>query len=137
MAAGAGSLSFPERLLPVSCKRREKVADDSARAGLDLDRHRHAGAELDELVLHLHVRAVERDVRRIFQLLAFWLAAALCRARRTVVRSNLPVARDGVGRDAEHVPMQEPVAREFERILLQRPPTALTVRLTPKRDNVR
>lgn len=58
-AAGAGPLSLPQRLLLVSRQRREKVADDPARARLDLDRHRHAGTELDELILHLHVRAVE------------------------------------------------------------------------------
>lgn len=52
-------LPLPQRLLPISCDGREKVADDPARAGLDFDRHRHARAEFDELVLHLHVRAVE------------------------------------------------------------------------------
>lgn len=52
-------LPLPQRFLLVLCQRREKIADDRARAGLDLDRHRHAGTELDELVLHLHVRAVE------------------------------------------------------------------------------
>ncbi|MHC2282025.1 hypothetical protein ACVME8_008668 [Bradyrhizobium diazoefficiens] len=38
--AGAGSLSLPQRLLLVSRQRQEKVADDPARAGLHLDRHR-------------------------------------------------------------------------------------------------
>lgn len=52
-------LPFAQDIMLIPGQRREKVADDSARAGLDLDRHRHAGTELDELVLHLHVRAVE------------------------------------------------------------------------------
>ena len=74
-------------------------------AGRGLDRHRQAGAELDELDLHLQIRA------------AFRLAATLRRARRAVVRpALLSVARDGVRRHVDHVPMKKPVAREVEGI---------------------
>src|SRR5205085_9607744 len=49
--------------------------------------------------------------------LTFRLAAALRRARCPVIRpALLPVARYGVGRHAQHVPMKETVAREVEGI---------------------
>src|SRR3984893_10839735 len=91
-----GSLSETEFLLPlpqgfllISCQRREQIADHSARTRLDLDRHSHSGAELDELLVHLHVRAVERDARGIFQLLTFRLAGARRCARGPVIRRAL------------------------------------------------
>jgi len=78
-------------------QRRKQIADDPARASLDLDRHRHAGTKLDELVLYLHVRTVERNSRGIFQLLTSRLTAALRCARRSIIRrALLPVASDGV-----------------------------------------
>ena len=50
-------------------QRREQILDHPPRAGLDLDRHRHAGREVDHAVLDLHLRLVERDARGIDQLL--------------------------------------------------------------------
>ena len=55
----AGLSPLVQRFLPGFRQRREKVADDAARASLDLDRHRHTRTELDELVIHLHVRTVK------------------------------------------------------------------------------
>ncbi|WP_271671401.1 hypothetical protein [Bradyrhizobium sp. CCBAU 51627] len=74
-------------------------------AGRGLDRHRHAGAEPDELDLNFQIRA------------AFRLAAAL---PVPDVRSPAPpsIARDSVRRHVDHVPMEKPVAREVEGILI-------------------
>src|SRR5262249_11899685 len=38
---------------------REQIADDRARAGLDLDRDGHAGREIDDVAVDLHTRAVQ------------------------------------------------------------------------------
>lgn len=58
--APANSLSpLVQRFLLGFRQWREKVADDAARASLDLDRHRHTRTEFDELVIHLHVRTVK------------------------------------------------------------------------------
>jgi hypothetical protein len=86
--------------------RREQVAEHAALPGLDLDRHRHARAEVDEVVVDLHLGAIERDARGIGELLAFGLTAGVVRARhRLVVCCFLQrlVAADGILGDAEHL----------------------------------
>src|ERR1700737_74171 len=101
-----GVLPLPQRLLLVSCQRREEIADDGSRACLDLDRYGHSGPKLDELLIYLHGRAVKRDTSGILQLLAFRLAAARRGAHSPIIRSALwPVAGDSVRRNAEHVAM--------------------------------
>src|SRR5437867_10137415 len=47
-------LTLPQRLLLISCQRREKIADDGSRACLDLDCYGHSGPKLDELLVYLH-----------------------------------------------------------------------------------
>src|SRR3979411_147926 len=89
-------LPLPQGFLPVFCQRREQVADDSARTCLELDRHGHSGAELDALLVDLHLRAVKRDARGILKLLTFRLAGTRRRARGPVIRRVLlRVAGDG------------------------------------------
>src|SRR5215471_147756 len=71
-------------LLPVAHQRRQQIVEDAARSGLDLDRHRHAGREVDDLLVDQHRGAVERDARAVAQLLALRLA-------RLVRRAGLPL----------------------------------------------
>ena len=68
-------LSFPKDLLFVFKHRREQIADDPARACFDLDSDLHAGGQIDEFVLHLHLRAIKRDPRCIVQFLALRFTA--------------------------------------------------------------
>ena len=74
------------------------------------------GDKVDELVLDLHLRAVERDARGVDQLLA--LAARCVASRRPCGLSRglslRLVARDGVLRDAQHLAVQQAVAGEVE-----------------------
>ena len=51
--------SLAQAFLLVAQQRRQHVLDDAARAGLDLDRHRHPGREIDQPALDLHLPAVE------------------------------------------------------------------------------
>ena len=51
--------TFAQRFLSVFQHRRQEVADDSARARFDLDRNSHTGGQIDELILDLHLSAVE------------------------------------------------------------------------------
>ena len=81
-AAASEFSPLAQAVVPVSQQGREQVADDTARAGLDLDGHRHAGRQIDQLVVDLHLRAVERDARRIDQLLARRLARGFVVLRR-------------------------------------------------------
>jgi hypothetical protein len=116
--AGRGISPLPQRLLLILEQRREQIAHHRALAGLDLHRHRHAGREIDHLVLDLHLRAVERDPRGIEQFLAFRLARGVVRAGHLVVRllQRRFVPRDRVLRDAEHLAAQQAVAGEVEGI---------------------
>jgi hypothetical protein len=67
-------------------------ADSSARCGFDLDfrGHRHARRQGDELVLHLHLGAIERDARAVNELLARGLAGVVSAPR---ARSACTAAR--------------------------------------------
>src|SRR5438132_10235160 len=108
-------LSLPQSLLLVPCQRREQVADHCSRACLDLYRHGHSGPKLDEFLVYLHGLSVERDASGILQLLTFRLAAVRRRAHGPIIRSALwRVAGDSVRRNAEHLSMQKPIAREVE-----------------------
>jgi hypothetical protein len=51
--------SLSQGILLIREHRREQIADDPTRASLYLDRDRHAGGEVDELSVDLHLRAVE------------------------------------------------------------------------------
>lgn len=55
-------------------QRRQQIFDDAPQPGLDLDRHRHTGRQVDQLVLDLHLRAVERDAGGVEQFLPLRLA---------------------------------------------------------------
>jgi hypothetical protein len=58
-ANAAVSLSFSERLLFVAEYGGEQIIDDLAGTGLDLDGDGHAGGEVDEIVVDLHLRLAE------------------------------------------------------------------------------
>src|SRR5712671_7076001 len=104
-----------QALLPIFEKRRKQVGDDGTRARLDLSSDGHAGREIDAVLLHLHLRAVERDARRIDEFLALGLARSCRGAGRRVNGFVLRfVARNGVLRNAQHLAVNESVAREIE-----------------------
>jgi hypothetical protein len=54
-ACSGSCVIFPQDLLLIPHERRQQIRDDPAQAGFDLHRHRHAGREVDELVLNLHL----------------------------------------------------------------------------------
>ena len=97
----------------VANERREEIADDPARAGLDLDRDGHAGRKIDCLVFDLHLSVVERHAGGVDQFLAFRLAAARFRSLRLLDYSFLwLVAGNGVVRDGDNLSGQQAIARE-------------------------
>src|SRR5262249_3424348 len=81
--------AFSEGLVLVAKERREEIADDPTRAGLDLDRDGHAGREIDCLVFDLHLSVVERHAGGVDQFLAFRLAAPCFHALRLLDYSFL------------------------------------------------
>src|SRR6202021_2043239 len=74
--SGHDSLSLPQALLLVAHERRQQILDDAPLSGLDLDRHRHAGRKVDHAAFDLHAHGVERDARRVEELLAGRFAGA-------------------------------------------------------------
>src|ERR1700730_3745248 len=58
-------LSFAQAILAVFAQGGEQITDDAALAGLDLGGDRHAGRQVDHLVLDPHLATVERDARRV------------------------------------------------------------------------
>src|SRR5437763_1314865 len=58
-------LSLPQDLLFVPEKRRKQIAQHRARTGLDLRGDCHAKAEIDKLVLDLHLGAIKRNARGV------------------------------------------------------------------------
>src|SRR5229473_5939452 len=114
-------LSLSQYFLIISHQGRKQIADDPPRAGLDLDRHRHSRRELDGSALDLHLAPVEADPRGIDELLPLGLTRRAFRAGGLIPRLFLmPVAGDGVARNAQHIAMQQPVAGEIEGIDLDR-----------------
>src|SRR3981081_1473674 len=76
--------SLAQGLLFVARERREQIADDAARTGLDLDGDGHPGREIDRLAFDLHPGPVERHARGVGQILALRFAAACFGALRLV-----------------------------------------------------
>ena len=72
---------FLAGLLPVSEHRRQQIADDPPCARLNLDRDRHAGRQVNELVFHLHLCAIKRYARRVVHLLALRFTASRLSAK--------------------------------------------------------
>src|ERR1700704_550270 len=94
--------SLAQALLFVARERREQIADDAARTGLDLDGDGHPGREIDRLAFDLHPGPVERHARGVGQILALRFAAACFGALRLVARLVLRlVMRDGGPGDGE------------------------------------
>src|SRR5712675_2540500 len=113
--------SLAQALLLVARERREQIADDAARTGLDLDGDGHPGREIDRLAFDLHPGPVERHARGVGQILALRFAAACFGALRLVARLVLRlVVRDGVRGDGEDLALEQAVTREIERIDLDR-----------------
>src|SRR5216683_6971260 len=113
----AGALPLAQDLVPVAQQRRQEVAQDRPRAGLDFDRYRHAGRQIDHLLVDLHLRTVQRNTGAVVQFLALRLAGLVSRPLPAVLGPvSLPVTDDGVLRDAEHLALQEAVAGEIESI---------------------
>lgn len=113
---------YRQRLVPVFEQGREKIFDHAARPGLDFDGHGYAGREIDELVVDLHLRFVERHARGVDEFLAFRLAAVAGGVRR-LLAALIPgrlVARDRVLRYRNHPSVQEAVFREIEGLDLDR-----------------
>src|SRR5947207_6453043 len=111
------ALPLVQDFLSVAEQGRNEIAQDAARASLDLHRYRHARRQIDETIVDLHLRAVERDARALVQLLTLGLAAVVRRPHRSVIRTVQPtVADDRILRDTEHPTMQQAVAREIEGI---------------------
>src|SRR5262249_37190197 len=107
--------AFAQNLLAVAKQRRQNIADDRARAGLDLHRHRHAGGQLDHPVVDLHFGAVERDARAVAKLLALRLAGLVRCPQRTIVGTVLlPVTDDSILRDSVDLAVQKSVTGKVE-----------------------
>jgi len=51
----------------------EEVGDDMARTGLNLNRHGHAGREVNHAVVNLHLRLIEAHTGGVDKLLPFGL----------------------------------------------------------------
>src|SRR5260221_6541019 len=112
---GSACSSFTQHLLLISSKRRHQITDDPARARLNLNSDGHAWRQVDELFVYLHLRAVERDPRRVVHLLALGLAAGGLGAGRFVAGFVLGlIPGDGVLGDIDDLTMQEPVTRKTE-----------------------
>ena len=95
-------------------QRRKQVADDGARASLELDRDSHAGREVDEIVVDLHLGAVKRHPRGVDKLLSPRLAGR-SGGRRVVLPAVLRlVAGDGVLGQADHFAADQAVVGEIE-----------------------
>src|SRR5262245_23509621 len=93
---------FVQCLLPVTQQRRQQVAQDRARTGLYFHRCRHAGRQVDDAVIDLHLRAVERDARGVVELLALRLARFVGRSRCAIVGAVLlAITDDGILRRSE------------------------------------
>jgi hypothetical protein len=71
------SSALTQAVVPEAEQRRQQVGDDPLRAGLDLDRHRHAGQERHAPAVDRYRIAVERNMRGIDELAALRLAGAL------------------------------------------------------------
>src|SRR5260370_41142882 len=78
-ASGGTAVYLPlaQALLLVAHDRREQIAEHGALAGLDLHRDRHAEPEIDQVVVDLHVLAVECGTRPICHCLAIWLSVSV------------------------------------------------------------
>src|SRR5262245_43753111 len=107
--------SLAQALLPVFEQRREQITDNPALSRLNLDSDGHSGRQVHSLVLHLHLRAIERNARRVVQLLSFRLAGGFL-AAGSFAAVGLLVARNGVLGNPQHRAVEQPVAREVERI---------------------
>src|SRR5262249_18117951 len=107
--------SLAQALLPVFEQRREQITDNPALSRLNLDSDGHSGRQVHSLILHLHLRAIERNARRVVQLLSFRLAGGFL-AAGSFAAVGLLVARDGVLGNTEHGTVQQPIAREVEGI---------------------
>src|SRR5215831_5613060 len=68
------TLSLAQALLLVSQQWRQQKFDDAPRAGLDLDRDRHSGRQVDEAIVDLHLCLVKRYARRVEKLLTLRFA---------------------------------------------------------------
>ena len=53
------SLSLPQTFLLVAQQRRQQEFDHSTLAGLNLGGHRHAGRQIDEAPIDLHLRTIK------------------------------------------------------------------------------
>jgi hypothetical protein len=68
-------LSFSQAFLAIALERRQPIFDDATPTGLDLNRHRHVGSEVEQLAIDPHPGAIERHPRRVKKLLAGGLAS--------------------------------------------------------------
>src|ERR1700689_3270760 len=73
-SAQQGASSFPQAVVAIPDQWRQQIAEDRARAGLDFDGDGHSGGQVDELVVDLHLRTIERNPRGEIKLLTFRLA---------------------------------------------------------------
>src|SRR5215469_16774400 len=113
----SGYSSLTQRLLPVAAQWRQQIAQNDSRSGLDLDRHSHAGYQIDHPAVDLHLCAVKRNSRGVIQLLALRLTALARGSERPLVRASLWAITDhGVLRDRNDLTMQQAVASEIEGI---------------------
>src|SRR5262245_8084811 len=109
--------TFAQGFLPIAEKRRQEIAEDTARSRLDFHRHRHAGRQLDHPVVNLHFGAIERYARAVVKLLAPRLAGFALRPQRTIVGAVLlPVADDRILRNSTYLAVQKAVTGEVEGI---------------------
>lgn len=74
------NLPLVQRFLFMLVNWREQIFDHAAGAGLDLDGDSHAGGEVDEAVVDLHLGLVEGDLGHVDELLALGLAGFILSA---------------------------------------------------------
>src|SRR5580704_10784693 len=87
-------LALAQRLLPVAAQRRQEIAQNGSRSGLDLHRHCHPGRQIDHPVVDPDLRSAQRDARAVVQFLAFRLAGLIYAAQRPVAGAVLRAIAD-------------------------------------------
>src|SRR5438874_2440327 len=93
---------FSQAFVSVSHQRREEITQKTTRASFYFNGHGHAGSQIDQSIVNLHLRTIKRYARGKTQILSFWFA-------RRVVGTwifftgtvNRLIANDGVLRDTQ------------------------------------